>query len=74
MCTPVKIRTIEEIEAELYQSINDLFQEIKAMHPQDVLNSPRGLKLVEEINKKAAIMDYLQDAVRVINPEFEIRS
>ena len=69
-----QIRNIEEIEAELYKSINDLFQEIKAMHPKDGLNSPRDLKLVEEINKKAAIMDYLQDAVRVINPEFEIRS
>lgn len=69
-----KIRTIEEIEADLYKSINDLFQEIKAMHPKDGLNSPRDLELVEEINKKAAIMDYMQDAVRIINPGFEIRS
>lgn len=69
-----KIRTIEEIEAELYQSINDLFQEIKAMHPKDGLNSPRDLELINEINKKAAIMDYMQDAVRLINPCFEIRS
>lgn len=69
-----QIRTIEEIEAELYQSINTLFQEIKDMHPKDGLKSPRDLKLVEEINKKAAIMDYLQDAMRVINPDFEIRN
>lgn len=69
-----QIRTIEEIEAELYQSINTLFQEIKDMHPVGGLSSPRDLKLVEEINKKAAIMNYLQDAVRAINPEFEIRS
>ena len=68
-----KIRTMEEIEAELYQSINNLFQEIKAMHPKDGLTSPRDLKLVTEINKKAAIMDHIQDAVRIINPDFEIR-
>ena len=69
-----QIRNIEEIEAELYKSINDLFQEIKAMHPKDGLNSPRDIELVKEINKKAAIMDYMQDAMRVINPGFEIRS
>lgn len=74
MSSQINIRTMEEIEVELYQSINNLFQEIKAMHPKDGLNSPRDLELVEEINKKAAIMDYMQDAVRVINPEFEIRS
>ena len=69
-----QIRNIEEIEIELYRFIKDLFQEIKDMHPKDGLNSPRDLKLVEEINKKAAIMDYLQDAMRVINPDFEIRN
>ena len=68
-----QIRNIEEIEIELYRFIKDLFQEIKDMHPKDGLKSPRDLKLVEEINKKAAIMDYLQDAMRVINPCFEIR-
>ena len=74
MSSQINIRTIEEIEAELYQSINNLFQEIKAMHPKDGLNSPRDLELVNEINKKAAIMGYMQDAVRIINPGFEIRS
>ena len=74
MSSQINIRTIEEIEAELYQSINAIFQEIKAMHPPDGLNSPRDLELVKEINMKAAIMYHLQDAVRVINPEFEIRS
>ena len=68
-----KIRTIPEIEAKLYHLIKDLFQEIKDMHPEDGLNSPRDLKLVTEINEKAAIMDYMQEAMRVINPEFEIR-
>ena len=74
MSSQINIRTIEEIEAELYQSINAIFQEIKDMHPQDGLNSLRDLELVKEINMKAAIMYHLQDAVRVINPEFEIRS
>ena len=69
-----QIRNIEEIEIELYRFIKDLFQEIKDMHPKDGLKTPRDLKLAKEINKKAAIMYYLQDAVRVINPEFEIRS
>ena len=69
-----QIRNIEEIEIELYHFIKDLFQEIKDMYPQDGLNSPRDLELVNEINKKAAIMDYMQDAMRVINPCFEIRS
>ena len=69
-----QIRNIEEIEIELYHFIKDLFQEIKDMYPPDGLNSPRDLELVKEINMKAAIMYHLQDAVRVINPEFEIRS
>ena len=68
-----QIRNIEEIEIVLYQFIKDLFQEIKAMHPQDGLNSPRDIELAKEINKKAAIMDYMQDAMRVINQGFEIR-
>ena len=68
-----QIRNIEEIEIELYHFIKDLFQEIKAMHPQDGLNSPRDIELAKEINKKAAIMDYMQDAMRVINQGFEIR-
>ena len=68
-----QIRNIEEIEIELYHFIKDLFQEIKDMYPQDWLNSPRDLELVNEINKKAAIMDHMQDAMRVINQGFEIR-
>ena len=43
------------------------------MHPVGGLSSPRDIGLAKEINKKAAIMDYMQDAMRVINPSFEIR-
>ena len=69
-----QIRNIEEIEIELYHFIKDLFQEIKDMHPVGGLSSPRDIELAKEINKKVAIMDYMQDAMRVINPGFEIRS
>lgn len=68
-----KIRTMEEIEIELYNYIKDLFQEIKDMHPVGGLSSPRDIELAKEISKKAAIMDRVQDAMRVINPHFEIR-
>lgn len=68
-----QIRTMEQIEIELYNYIKDLFQEIKDMHPVGGLSSPRDIKLTKEINKKAAIMDRVQDAMRVINPNFEIR-
>ncbi len=74
MSTQIRIRTMEEIEIELYNYIKDLLQEIKDMHPVDGLSSPRDIELVKEINKKAAIMDRLQDAMRVINPNFEIRN
>lgn len=64
---------MEEIEIELYHFIKDLFQEIKDMHPVGGLSSPRDIELTKEINKKAAIMDNVQKAMRVINPGFEIR-
>ena len=73
MSTQNEIRTMEEIEIELYHFIKDLFEEIKDMHPVDGLSSPRDIELTKEINKKAAIMDHVQDAMRVINPGFEIR-
>lgn len=73
MSTQTRIRTMEEIEIELYHYIKDLFQEIKDMHPVGGLCSPRDIELAKEINKKAAVMDRLQEAMRVINPGFEIR-
>ena len=73
MSTQTRIRTMEEIEIELHHYIKDLFQEIKDMHPVGGLSSPRDIELAKEINKKAAIMDRLQEAMRVITPDFEIR-
>lgn len=65
---------MQVIEQRLWSLINILYQEIKDMHPADGLSSPRDTKLVTEINKKTAILDRIQNAMRVINPDFEIRS
>jgi len=64
---------MQELEIKLYNSIVELFEDIKDMTPEDGFCSPRDLELVTEVNKKAAILDYMQDAMRVINPGFEIR-
>ncbi len=62
-----------EIEARLNVFIEELFQHLKDLHPKDGLSSPRDIQLAHEINKKARIMDHMQDAMRVINPHYEIR-
>lgn len=62
-----------DTEQKLYQFIKELYEEIKAMTPTDGFSSPRDLKLVAEVNRKGAILDHLQEAMRVINPGFEIR-
>lgn len=64
---------MEQLEQKLYRLINELYHEIKDMTPADGFSSPRDLKLVTEVNKKGAILENLQDAMRVINPGFEIR-
>ena len=56
----------------LEEQIVDLFQEIKDMHPEGGLNSPRDIQLVHDINAKAALMDKLQDKLRLTQPGFEI--
>jgi len=61
------------LEIQLFNFIKDLYQEIKDMTPEDGFSSPRDIKLVADVNKKTAILDHLQDAMRVINPGFEIR-
>lgn len=65
---------MQRLETKLHNFIGNLFEEIKGMHPADGLNSPRDLKLIEEINKKAAIMDHMQNAMRIINKDYEIRN
>ena len=68
------IKTIEEIEIQLQDLIKDLFRDLKDSHPEDGLHSPRDIELAKEINKKTAIMDRVQNAMRIINPEYEIRN
>lgn len=65
---------MERIETKLHNFIGSLFEEIKAMHPTDGLSSPRDIELTKEINKKVAIMDHMQNAMRVINKDYEIRN
>ena len=60
------------LERTLFIMIEELNYEINAMTPKDGFSSPRDIALVAEVNKKAAILDYLQDGMRVINPGFEI--
>jgi hypothetical protein len=62
-----------KMETKLYILIKELFEEIKAMTPEDGFSSPRDLHLVKEVNQKEAILENLQKAMRVINPDFEIR-
>lgn len=62
-----------DTEQKLYQLIKELYEETKSMTPADGFSLPRDIKLVREVNRKGAILDHLQDAMRVINPGFEIR-
>ena len=64
---------MSDTEIKLHSLIKELFQELKDMRPEDGLHSPRDIALSHEINKHAAIMDHVQDAMRVINPDYEIR-
>lgn len=66
--------TIECIEIKLHHLIEELFQDLKDSHPEDGLKSPRDIKLAKEINLKAAIMDCVQNGMRKINPDYEIRN
>jgi len=64
---------MSDTEIKLHNLIKELYQELKGMYPKDGLKSPRDIELVYKINKHAAIMDHVQDAMRVINPDYEIR-
>jgi len=61
------------IETTLYTIIDDLFKEIKDMTPEGGFSSPRDIKLVSQVNRKSTMLNYLQEAMRVINPDFDIR-
>jgi len=64
---------MNELERKLYILIKELYEDIVSMTPIGGFSSPRDLQLVKEANKKAAILDSLQEAMRIINPGFDIR-
>lgn len=59
------------LEIRLFNFIRSLHQEITDMRPEDGFSSPRDLELVTEANKKSAVFDKLQEAMRIYNPDFE---
>ena len=62
-----------DIEIKLYYMIKELYREIGEMTPEDGFSSPRDLELAKQVNIKSAILDKLQEGMRVINPNFNIR-
>ena len=64
---------MKPIETRLFELILDLYEEIKSMTPTDGFSSPRDIELLKKVNMKSAVLDNLQEAMRVINPDFEIR-
>ncbi len=63
---------METLEVMLYNMIRDLRDDILAMRPECGFSSPTDIPLVTELNKKVAILEHLQKAMRVINPQFDI--
>ena len=58
------------METAIFQMIKKTHQEIEDMTPPDGFSSPRDIKLTKEVNKKAAVMRCLIDAMRVYNKDF----
>lgn len=59
------------LEIRLFNFIKELHQEIVDMKPEGGFSSPRDLELVNEVNKKSAVFDKLQEAMQIYNPDFE---
>ena len=59
------------LEIRLFNFIKELHQEIVEMKPEGGFSSPRDLELVNEVNKKSAVFDKLQEAMKIYNPGFE---
>lgn len=59
------------LEIRIFNFIKDLYQEMVDMRPEDGFSSPRDIELVKELNKKKAVFDKLQEAMKVYNPYFE---
>ena len=59
------------LEIRLFNLIRELHQEIVDMEPEGGFSSPRDLELVTEVNKKSAVFNKLQEAMRIYNPDFK---
>lgn len=64
---------VPKLEIKLDSIIEETYQLLKDMHPEDGLSSPRDIELVKEINKVNASLEHMQNAMRVFNPNYEIK-
>lgn len=64
---------MQKLEGQVFNMIDALYADIKAMTPPDGFSSPRDIELVRIVNKKSAVLERLQEAMRVMVPTFEIR-
>lgn len=62
-----------KIEPQLLALIEELYEEILDMTPSDGFSSPRDIALVTAVNTKSAVLNKLQEAMRILNPKFSIR-
>ena len=64
---------MQQFEIRLNNLIHDAYNASKEMKPTDGLSSPRDIELAKEINRSMAFVDKLQDAMKLFNPNYEIR-
>jgi len=64
---------IVELEINLFNLIKELHQDIISMTPTGGFSSPRDIELVTQVNIKNAILNKLQEAMQIINPNFDIK-
>lgn len=62
-----------QLERKLHTIIAETYQLLKDMHPEDGLTSPRDLELAKKINKVNTSLEHMQQAMRVFNPDYDIK-
>lgn len=62
-----------QLEIKLNFLIEETYQLLKDMHPEDGLTSPRDLELAKKINKVNTSLEHMQQAMRVFNPDYDIK-
>ncbi len=65
------MRTLTLAEPIVNELIKASLKELKEMRPTDGLSTPRDIELVKRINKVARFINELQNAMKVINPDYE---